>query len=244
MVKTRRTPRPSPRAVDCATCETRSTSEWCVLDETGIGLLNEVKVALGFLPHESVFHQGNPCEGVYSIERGTLGIYKTDSNGRSLLLRLVHAGQTVGYSDYFGGRVHTVSAEALTECTVCFVHDAGMRRLMAHEPSLSMRFLRHTIEDLDLAKTFALQQAWMSVRERLADLLLSLRERYGQMNAEGHLEIELPLTRQDLADMLGTRVETVHRALSALQRDGVLTLHGRTVTVRDLDDLLDEVQTA
>ena len=82
----------------------------------------------------------------------------------------------------------------------------------------------------------------LSVRARLAYLLLELRVRHGQVDADGNIVIDLPLSRQDLASLAGTRPESLSRVIKALEAAGVARFTGRRVVVVDLDVLVDEAE--
>jgi CRP/FNR family transcriptional regulator len=82
----------------------------------------------------------------------------------------------------------------------------------------------------------------MSVRARTAHLLLMLKDRFATVTEDGSLSFELPLSRKDMASIVGTRPETIARTIRSLEADGVTRFSGRRVTVHDLDALLDEVE--
>jgi CRP/FNR family transcriptional regulator len=161
-----------------------------------------------------------------------------------VLVRLRHPGETMGYRDFFSGAVFTTSAEALAPTKVCFIRDAAVRSLLERNPSLGLRFLEQVSHDLQSAEDTILQTASLATRARLAHLLLTLKDRHGTVGDDGDLQIALPLSRQDIADLLGTRPETIARVINALEKDGVAVFSGRMVIVPDLDALLDEIEPA
>lgn len=226
----------------CFTCQMRPASEWGVLQEDEVSSLNDSKICNTYRPGQIIFYQGNPCLGVYCIESGTIAIRKTDAAGNSVLVRLAHEGQTLGYRTYFSGGGYTASAEALTEARICFVDRAAVRRLLDLNPALGMRFLKRISDDLRDSEDQRLAAASLPVRARVAHLLLVLKDRCATVDEDGTLVIELPLARQDIAAMLGTRPETIARTTKALEEDGVAEFRGRHVLVQDLDMLLDEVE--
>jgi CRP/FNR family transcriptional regulator len=95
---------------------------------------------------------------------------------------------------------------------------------------------------LETAEESLLQRSTLPIRTRLAHLLLTLKFRYGVAQEDGTISIKLPMQRQDMAALLGTRPETLARAFQAMRNDGVLTSSGRTVIIPDLDGLLDEIE--
>ncbi len=111
--------------------------------------------------------------------------------------------------------------------------------LVRARPELGMRFLKRLAEDLDKSDQSRLGYVTMSVRARLAELLVSLRDDFGSVDEAGDLVLELPLARQDLAASIGARPESISRAIRELEEDSVARFSGRFVTVPDLDALLD-----
>ncbi len=241
MGKNDRVSRISP-SLNCFNCQGRERNEWCALKEEDVTLLNRSKLALQYQSGQNIFLQGNPCNGIYCIEEGTVAIRRVDAQGNAVLVRLAHAGQTLGYRDFFGGVGHTATAEALTGATVCHVDGTALRQMLNHNPALGLNFLTHLAEDLDSAEESILQNAALSVRTRLVHLLLTLKDRYAGVNDDGTIELTLPLARQDLAALLGTRPETIARTIHALEDDSVARFSGRTVLIPDLDNLLNEIE--
>lgn len=226
----------------CLNCQGRPHSEWCVLSGDDVRVLSISRTVNVYEPGQVIFYQGNPCLGIYCVEQGEVALRRTDEAGHSAIVRLAHAGQTLGYRSFFADSTYSASAEALTECRVCFVDRAAVRRLLDANPSLGLQFLQRVAQELAESEESRLVASTMPARARLAHLLLSLRERCGRITEAGDLVIDLPLSRQDLAALLGTRPETVSRAIRALEDDGVAEFSGRHVLVGDLDLLLDELE--
>jgi CRP/FNR family transcriptional regulator len=234
--------KPARVSINCFTCQNRDRSEWCNLDPSDVKVLNERKLCLAYAPGQMLYEQGEACEGIFVIEQGTVAVRKADKFGNTVLLRLCHAGETVGYRDFLAGGSHTTSADALVNSTVCRIGRGEVRALLDRNPALGLRFVQRMAQDLETAEDAILQTSALPVRMRLAHLLLMLKDRYGTMGDDGVLKLELPLARQDIAAILGARPETIARTLHALENDGVARFSGRTVIIPDLDLLLDEVE--
>ena len=230
---------PSP---NCFTCQWRQRSEWCVLARDDVQVLNEHKVTSTYGPGQFVFRQGEPCSGVYSIVSGAIAIRKTDPQGHAVLVRMRHGGETMGYRDFFAGEICTTSAEALEPSRVCFIDKRSVRALLDRNPALGLGFLQQMAGDLQEAEDALLMSASLTTRTRMAHLLLALKDRYATAQEDGTLTMRLPLSRQDIADMLGSRTETIARIIQAFEKDDVARFSGRNVVIPDLDLLLDEIE--
>lgn len=224
------------------------TSEFQVLGKEDQEKLNQVKHSLEFNKGAVIFHQGEECDGIYCIRSGTVALRKTDENGNSVLVSLIHAGQTLGIRSYFAKTDYQASAETLTPVTVCHIPHRLLDELISRNPQLDLQFLRHISLDLDEARETILTNTSMPVRARMAHLLISLSERYGKSDENGEeggchkMVLELPMNRHDMAELLATRPETVARTISALGRDGVVQFSGRTATIPDFDLLCSEAE--
>ncbi len=230
------------RVTTCFTCQGRARSEWCSLEGPDLQHLNSARVTNVYQPGQVIFYQGNPCLGIYCVETGTVAIRRHDINGNSVIVRMASGGDTLGYRAFFAGEPYRASSDALEPSRICFIDKNAVRQLLDRNPALGHAFLRRMATDLDGAEEAKLHASSLSVRARLSHLLLVLKDRFGNVGDDGALEITLPLSRQDMAAMVGTRPETIARAVRALEIDGVASFDGRRVVVPDLDDLLDEIE--
>jgi len=228
-------------APNCTTCTVRGRTEWCDLSKEHLDILQRAKSARNFLPGEPIYHEGAPCDGVHCIAEGMVGIRKLDEAGNSILLRLSHPGETLGYRSLLTGGDHRTTAEALAPSTICFIDQRTVWHLLKSAPAIGLRFLQHAAHDLDSAEEKALQSATLTVRGRLAHLLLVFRERYAIAEDEDGFELQLPLSRQDLAAMIGIRPESMSRTIRHLHDNGVAKFAGRRVHIPSVEVLLGEL---
>ncbi|MBI2978354.1 MAG: Crp/Fnr family transcriptional regulator [Rhodospirillales bacterium] len=228
----------------CFTCQTRGRTEWCVLTDEELKLLDKGKVSRDYLPGEVIFHEADACQGIHCIESGLVGVRKMNANGQEILLRLGYPGDTLGYRSMLSGDDHNNSAEALEPSEVCFIDAATVRTLLTRNPTLGLRFLNHAATDLSAAEDKVLQSTTLPVRARFAHLLLVLKDRYGVGGEDGAMVLELPLSRQDMAAMIGIRPESMSRTIRSLEEDDIARFSGRRVHVRNIDDLIEELELA
>ena len=231
----------SATSVNCFTCQARGRTEWCVLTDEELALVDQGKVSRQYLPGEVIFHEGDECRGVHCIESGLVGIRKIDVGGNEVLLRLSHPGDTMGYRSFLAGNDHNNSAEALEPSVICLVGGGTVRSLLEKNPTLGLRFLKHAARDLDDAEEKVLQSTTLPVRARFAHLLLVLKDRYGVTGEDGSLVLELPLSRQDMAAMIGIRPESMSRTIRSFEEDDIAHFSGRRVHVARIKDLIREL---
>ena len=219
-----------------------SAAEWGVLSTADRDQVLSENAIQTHSAGTDIFSQGQPCGGIYFVLSGTIAIHIESDNRSRTLLRLADTGTTLGLDSYFSGHQHRNSAVALTQVTICFVGRTVLDKLIERTPSLLHNFLATTSTALNMSDVVLAQTIHLNVRARLAIFLLRLRDRHGQVDDDGNLLITIPMSRRNMASAIGTRPESLSRAIRALQDSGKATFRGKLVTVSDLDDLLDEAE--
>jgi CRP/FNR family transcriptional regulator len=220
--------------LDCLDCPTRRTAEWSVLRDDELSEVNAGKTTRRYHRGEYVFTQGQPCTGLYCIASGTAAVRRTETALPTVLVRLVFAGETLGYRSVLEGACCTGGAKVLEPCIICHIETHVVQRLLRRHRALTLRFQEHLAADLDAAEAGLAQVAWLPVRSRVARLIVGLLERNLGPRSNGDLELALPMTRRDMAELLCTRPETLTRALQAMEGDGLLRNAGHRLAIPDL----------
>jgi len=161
-----------------------------------------------------IFAQGERPGKLYQVEFGTVRVYRLLSDGRRQIAAFYLVGEVFGFE---AGDTRRFFAEAIAETAV---------RVIAAATSDSAQMLPLALKTLAAAQEHLLVLGRQSATERVAGFLLDLSRRQGRM------DIDLPMTRTDIADYLGLTMETVSRALSRLKADRIIRLCGaRTVDI-------------
>lgn len=230
--------RGSPILLDCLTCPTRRTAEWNVLQDQDMSEMSSVKTSRRYSRGEFVYRQGQPCSGIYCMAAGTVAVRRSEPALPTVLVRLSFAGQTLGYRGILEGANRSGDAKVLEPSVVCHLETALVQRMLRRHRALALEFQAHLAADLDAAEVGLAQVAWLSVRSRVARLIIDLIEHHGlATGGNGPLELSLPMTRRDMAELLCTRPETLTRALQAMEDDGLLRNAGHRIAVPDLPRL-------
>lgn len=224
----------------CGACAAHPDSLWQQLDGELAGLIGNARVRRLYGSGQAVFRQGDPNAGVYCIAEGTVAIRRLDSVGNSVLLKLAYPGHTLGYRSFLSGGEHKTSAEAVGPACVCRIERGALAAAVAQSPALSLAILARASADIELAQDMLMQQATLSNRGRLCQLLVDLVDHHGITHADGSGCVHLPVSRRDLASMIGTRHETVSRIMTRLEKDGLARFSGRSVSIPSLEALAAE----
>lgn len=226
----------------CLTCSLRQRNEWSVLNEAETRLLARSRKSREYRAGEAVFTMGEPSHGLYCVVSGTVAIRNSDAAGNVIPIRLAYPGDTLGYRGLLLNAKRRYSAEALGPSRICFIDKPVVKALLDRNPALGQQFLHRIANDLDDAHDHLMRNATLSNRSKFVHLLLALMNRHGCTATDGSRFMELPLSRRDLASMIGTRHETLSRIIGRLEEDGLARFSGRTVHLTQPHSLVQEIQ--
>jgi CRP/FNR family transcriptional regulator, cyclic AMP receptor protein len=188
-------------------------------------------------PGELIFAEGEPCAGLYVVERGHVRIFKSSSGGREQVLSIDGPGSSIAELPVFDGGPYPASGSAVDEATVLLVRKQDFHALCLAHPEVALKVLRVVGARLRRLVGIIEELSFTTVRRRLASFLVRLAQREG-------LELTLPASNQELASQIGTVRELVSRNLSRFQQEGMLTVDGRRVVIRNLPALEAELQSS
>lgn len=220
----------------CENCSCFSKSLFASLERHELCALEQFKQMKNVQRRDRLFQQDEEPAGFYCVSSGQFKVFQTGMEGRDQIVRLAGPGDPIGYRALFSQETYQASAEALEDSTVCFFAREAILDFFQRNPSLIRRLLQWLCQDLRSAEERLRQFAQKPVIERVAETLVSLAWTFGKPGNQG-IEIEIRLTRQEIADLAGTVVETAVRALSELKRQNLLCSQGRRLIVRDLKAL-------
>lgn len=210
----------------CRSCRPGTLGNWSQLDPAYARALDRITVELRHAQGEWVFRMGQPSCGIYCVAAGVVGLRKLHVNGVGVMLELAYPGDLIGVPAFLGNAAHRTGAEALTDVRLCRLPASELRRLIGEFPSLYPQLVRVCLDALDASQEAMLQAAAMSNRDRLFHLLKRLLEHCGSADG-GQSRVRLPVSRDDIAEMLGVRQETLSRLLKRLSDENLIEISGR-----------------
>jgi CRP/FNR family transcriptional regulator len=229
-----------PHAQDCGSCPIRHRAVCARCEEDELARLEQIKYYRSFQAGQTVIWSGDRMDFVASVVSGIATLTQTMEDGRRQMVGLLLPSDFVGRP---GRSTAAYDVTATTDLVMCCFRKKPFEELMLSTPHISQRLLEMTLDELDAAREWMLLLGRKTAREKIASLLSIIARRDVSLTARGKgpIVFDLPLTREEMADYLGLTLETVSRQVSALKRDGVISLEGkRHVTVRDFDRLLEE----
>lgn len=179
-----------------------------------------------FRRNEEVFGEGETAEYVYRVVAGAVRTIRFSSDGRRQILSFYLPGDIFGLEC---GSAHTLSAEAVAECDLALVRRSLIDTAAKQDAAAAQAVIRLMQRQLQNAQEHALVLGRKGAGERVAAFLLQLADRVA-----ARCEIDLPMSRADIADYLALTIETVSRAFTQMERDHTIALpSSRHVVVRD-----------
>jgi CRP/FNR family transcriptional regulator, polysaccharide utilization system transcription regulator len=194
-------------AIDCANCKKRFTSVFCKVENDTMEQINEEKICTPYKKGQIIFHEGSRPLGIYCVNRGKIKLVKLGEDGKEQILRLIKPGDLMGYRALLSGDKYSASAVVLEEAGICFIPKELFMGVLQKDGVLSMEIMKLLSDDLRKAEVSITHFAQKPVRERLAEALLFIKETYG-FEADGKT-IDLKISREDLANLVGTATETL-----------------------------------
>jgi CRP/FNR family transcriptional regulator len=212
------------------------------LSETEIRFLAERSVPRNYQPGELLFHEGDPCAGLFVIETGNVRIFKSSANGREQVLTVDGPGSSVAELPVFDGGKYPASAAAVGDVGALFVSRQDFHSMCLVHPQVALKVLRVVGKRLRALVGIIEELSFTTVRSRLISLLV--KQARQQPKSSGPLTITLPSSNQELAAHIGTVRELVSRNMSRLQAEGLIKIDGRDVTIPDLKALAEQLENA
>ncbi len=221
---------------NCADCASRVSSAFASLPESELPILSTQKICRWYRKGTSLYYANDRAAGLYCVHDGKVKVVRISSDGREQILRLAKPGDALGYRALLGDGMHSTSAVALEDAHVCFIPREMFFSLISSRPVFSLRLFELLSTELEETERKVVEMAQKPVRERLAEALLLLKSTYGLK--EDNRTLNVKITREDLASIVGSATESVIRNLTELKAEGVVGLEGRSILVLDSPALM------
>jgi CRP/FNR family transcriptional regulator len=189
-----------------------------------------------FSAGELLFSEGEPCIGLQIITRGKVRIFKTSVSGREQVLAMNGPGESIAEVPVFDGGPYPASAMATEETEIAFISRHDFNAFCLEHPEVSIKVLSVVGSRLRQLVAIIEELSFTTIRQRLISTLLKLAQSEGKKTDLG-IELELPMTHQELANQLGTVRELISRNLMRLQAEGLLDVDARQIVVKDIKGL-------
>lgn len=183
-------------------------------------------------PQSVLFHQGESAQSCFLVNHGRLKLAKLNEQGKEVILRYIGIGELTAAIAVLKNWTYPVTAESIEDTEVVGWDKPTMMTLMHQFPHIAINLLGIVLERIDDVQHRYLEVCTEHVDQRIARSLLRLMRRAGSKTPKG-IHIDLPLSRQNIADYSGTTLYTVSRTLSAWERKGWIHSGREQIVVTD-----------
>ena len=182
-----------------------------------------------------IFYEGNYPHGLYCIYKGKVKISKLGEEGKEQIVRISGNADTVGYRSLLCNEAYKATATALEDSYVCYLSKKKFFEILESNNTLCINALQLLARELKQSEQQLVDITQKSVKERIAEVLLQLKNKFGVK--EDGVTLDVRLTRREIGDMAGVTTETTIRTLSEFKHEKVIELSGKDIKLIKLKQL-------
>lgn len=190
---------------------------------------------------EYIFHEGDEPRWLYIVSRSRVKMTKHSLSGKDMIVEIKSPGGMFCCSAIFDDKPYPESAQAMDNVSVIRIDRGSLQKLMGSYPVLNLQIAQYASDKLRDAYNMVKNIATEKVEKRIASVLLKLTEK-AVSEKSGFVKIDFPITRQEIAEMVGTTVETCIRTIREFERQGLVKTEGRRILIKPeaVQEIVDE----
>jgi CRP/FNR family transcriptional regulator len=183
---------------------------------------------------ELIIMEGSYSDNLIIIDQGQVKVFRYTIEGKEQILYIFAQGDFFGEKNLLRNQEASYNVEALERTKICMINKKDFQKLLRDYPEIGIKVIEELCIRMDKIEGTVQSMGTKSIESRINGVLLDFVDRYGKKHPEGVL-VELPLSREGIANYIGTARETVSRKLSALQDEGIIEMIGnKKILVLDL----------
>lgn len=183
---------------------------------------------------ENIYNEGNNPIYLYFLAKGKIKTFKSHEYGKELITTLYKEGEFFGYTALLEEKAYSETAEALEDSEVCLIPKEDFYSLMYNNAGVMKIFVKMLSDNIIEKENQLVNLAYSSVRKRVAEALLLLQNRYNNPNDKN---FSISISREDLANIVGTATESLIRTLSDFKEEKLLEIKGSNITIVNAEKL-------
>ena len=217
--------------VECKKCQNISKPVEYLREDEMIDLQNRC-AKIYFRENETIFKQGMPATHIAYIKSGLVKVLRTENN-RSFISEIVQHGFFVGLDSLFGSGIHQFTIICISQCSICLIDKELLISFMHKNHEFSYQLLKTSCEDHIKVMTRIMKLMHKQTPGKIADLLLFFSNEIFQS-----LNFEMPISRNDLAELAGISKKSIIKILQEYKKDGLIDLQGKKISIKRIDLLM------
>lgn len=196
--------------------------------------LSKEKEVRFYKKKDDIYKEGAYPKGIYFISKGKVKTYQTSEFGKELITELHKEGDFFGYTSLLQDEKYTSSATALEDSEIYIIPKEDFFSLLYKNAEVSRKFIEILSNHVKENEQQLVKLAYHSVRKRVAEALVKLSDTYKK---DTEKQFRMNVSREDLANLVGTATETVIRTLSDFKEDKLIEISGGAITILNYDKL-------
>ncbi|MDI3476519.1 MAG: family transcriptional regulator, cyclic receptor protein [Thermoanaerobacterium sp.] len=206
------------------------------LSENSLKELDKIACKKEYKKGSIIFFEGDEGDAIYFVKTGKIKISKTSQQGKEHIIKIMENGDIFAESLLFIGGKYPATAEAIEDSIVIILKNKDIENLILKNNEIALGIIKLMAKRLQNVAVIIENLALKDSLGRTVSILLTFAREKGVKNKEG-IAIELNLSRQDLANMVGTSRENMTRILSQLDKEGVIKLDRHAIIIKDVNAL-------
>ena len=212
----------------CNQCMIKCFNALDTLTHQELENFSDHKTSLLIKKGDLIMSEGGVINGLYCIKDGKCKLTKLGTNGKEQIIRFIKGGDILGHRSILSEEPVGLNVVALEDMHVCFIPKSDILAAIKENNQFSLKLIKNISHDLNQANNTISQMAQKPVKDRLALTLLNLDRIFGVDNEDC---LDIILTREEIANTIGTATESAIRLLSNLKKDGVIDLIGKKIKI-------------
>jgi CRP/FNR family transcriptional regulator len=199
------------------------------LNNEQVAKINEFSYVVKFKKHDTIFRQDMPISHIVFIKTGLVKIFKECDNNKNVIINISGAGKYVGLLSTFSKNQYDYTATALMDCDIIYTDINIFKAIVKENGSFALHIMKNISEQGIFIFDKLINLSHKQVPGRIAGILVFFAELYNSNS------FELPLTRQELADLISTTKESVSRTLNEFKNDKLIDIDEKKIVINSLD---------
>lgn len=219
----------------CQICGQKNASIFC---NSKIEHLNEISskiVSNTFKKGQTIFNEGSYPFGVFCINSGQVKLTHLGDDGKEQITRLLKGGDIVGYRALLSEERYGATAVTLMDSQICFIPKELFIHILKNDATITFELMKLLADELHKTEMKMIHLTQKPIRERVAEILLYIKETYG-FEKDG-ITLNVHLSREDIANLVGIATESAIRLLSEFNRDKIIELNGKKIKIINKEKL-------
>lgn len=218
----------------CESCIVKEFNSLKALTRDELMRVSACKTGKVYKKGQVIFEEGETLNGVYCVRDGVCKLTKLSENGKDQVVKLVVKGGLLGKRSLVTEQKTNLSAVALNDMEMCFIPKSEIMADLQKNPKFTMDVLKKMANDLKDSDISLVNMAQKSVKRRMAEILMYIHDNFGTDDEDF---LNIVISREDYASIVGTATESAIRILSQFKKEGLISTRGKQIKIEDYGSL-------